>query len=416
MFSNLKRFLLCLVAVIFATASIPTISYAVDRDFFSSNDILFYNGDAGCSIKNENGDIAIAGTDIAEKMFRFFTSTNFSGIGDKPFNAIQAAGALGNFQQESSMNPDTIETTGEGYGLAQWSYGRKQILLDLARELDKSWNDISVQMEMITRELNAGYGPSLLGEGFADVKTPKDASFIFQKVYEGAGTPMQANRDSAAIAYYEKFKDLVPSSSTGNANSACSTGVASGDFMDGDFILYNQCGQGVDKVTAWDVGSSLNECSTICVPTSIAMVIANMKDKTVTPNDIQAVAASANMNYMNPVGYANKVAEKYGLNFEYLEGDKQKDLARYKEIFDKGGLIVSLGSGQPPYIASPGAHAIVFRGITSDGKIRIANPSTYDYSGYGQPGRKDLIDIPAEDLFANTTFFNSGAASVAFYP
>ena len=101
--------------------------------YHSLNDIVLYDKCACTVVATQATGFTMPTTgDMAYKLFTFFTTTSFSGMGNKPFSALQAAGAIGNFVQESGLKTDAIEiSTGEGYGLAQWSYGRKATLLTL---------------------------------------------------------------------------------------------------------------------------------------------------------------------------------------------------------------------------------------------------------------------------------------------
>lgn len=97
-------------------------------------------------------------------------------------NPIGAAGIMGNLFYESHLSPRNLETMGKrkpvfengedyatavdkghytefttdgfGYGLAQWTYsGRKQRMLDIAKENKTSISDLNVQLQLIGEEL-----------------------------------------------------------------------------------------------------------------------------------------------------------------------------------------------------------------------------------------------------------------------
>lgn len=369
-----------LAIIVFASLQ-QTIAYAIDVDFYSRNDILYYDP-TSCTVTNQSGDIAIVGNDNAEKIFKFLISTKFSGFGDKPFNAIQAAGALGNFFQESGMDPGAIEGNGEGHGLAQWSYDRKATLFALASSQGKEWSDITVQLQMIQNELNGSYGASLLAQGFNDVKTPKDASYLFQVVYESAGVPNQANRDSAAESYYTKYQSLAPGDVTinGASTTTCDTsgGTSSGGltfFMGSDFTIFNQCDYppygGSWGGMLFNSGAT-SGCMGGCGPTALAMVIKNMTSNNITPLDTMKYYDTAGLWIGQGSGLEGlqQGAVHWGLKTQSFD---TKDINAYKDIFSKGGLVIVAGQGAAPFMLST-PHYIVIRGLTSDGKFLIGDP------------------------------------------
>ncbi len=75
---------------------------------------------------------------------------------EQGYSAIQVAGIIGNMYQESGVNPAREETNGIGYGLVQWSFGRRQQLESYASSRGKSASDIYVQLEFLVKELREG--------------------------------------------------------------------------------------------------------------------------------------------------------------------------------------------------------------------------------------------------------------------
>lgn len=75
---------------------------------------------------------------------------------EQGYSAIQVAGIIGNMYQESGVNPAREETNGIGYGLVQWSFGRRQQLEAFAESKGKSASDIYVQLEFLVKELREG--------------------------------------------------------------------------------------------------------------------------------------------------------------------------------------------------------------------------------------------------------------------
>lgn len=71
------------------------------------------------------------------------------------YSDIQTAGIIGNLYQESGLNPARIESNGEGIGLVQWSFGRKQNLINYASSKGVDWSDLETQLEFLVSELDS---------------------------------------------------------------------------------------------------------------------------------------------------------------------------------------------------------------------------------------------------------------------
>lgn len=74
---------------------------------------------------------------------------------DAGYTDIQVAGIIGNLYQESGLNPARVESNGEGIGLVQWSFGRKQNLINYASSKGKDWTDLESQLEFLVDELDS---------------------------------------------------------------------------------------------------------------------------------------------------------------------------------------------------------------------------------------------------------------------
>ena len=81
----------------------------------------------------------------AENIFKFFRS--------KGFTDAQAAAWVGNFMQESGLDPSAVQPNGEGHGLAQWGGGRFAALQAFAESNGKPWQDLGTQLAFVMHEL-----------------------------------------------------------------------------------------------------------------------------------------------------------------------------------------------------------------------------------------------------------------------
>ena len=134
-----------------------------------------------------------------------------------------AAGVMGNLQQESGLDPKLIEGNGRGpgTGIVQWGnnggangsnrWNEKLVPWAKKRDLDE-WA-LGTQLAFMIHELKSDYhGPSGRGSLLEYLRTETSliaAVHAFQDIYEGCGTCMTANRESAARGFYSTFKSAV---------------------------------------------------------------------------------------------------------------------------------------------------------------------------------------------------------------
>ena len=132
-----------------------------------------------------------------------------------------AAGVLGNIEAESGFNADLIEQgNGIGFGLCQWSFGRRDQLEAYAASKGVDPSDVNTQIEFLIGEITPGGG----ADGYASYQlvtyngyspddwknatTPEDAAIAFCWSFERPGIPRMDVRTEAARKYYEQYKDL----------------------------------------------------------------------------------------------------------------------------------------------------------------------------------------------------------------
>ena len=192
-------------------------------------------------------------TDYGVTEFNFedeFGKSNFSSSGGIYGNTIQekvwfavlgagyskeaAAGVLGNIEAESGFNANLIEYgSGVGFGLCQWSYGRRTQLEQYAASKGKPPGDVNTQIEYLLGEITPGGGADgfapyalLPGHGYTgadweNATTPEDAAIAFCWTFEKPGKPRMEVRTAAARKYYEEFKDKEKPTGGGNVLEIC---------------------------------------------------------------------------------------------------------------------------------------------------------------------------------------------------
>lgn len=167
-----------------------------------------YGGGSGGSSSGLSGATkGIKGGGAAGKIFSFFRTHGFSDA--------QAAGWVGNFSQESGLNPGAIEPGGPGRGLAQWGGGRFTALQKFAAKRGTKWTNMNTQLAFVLKELagpEAAAGKAIKGAHSIDAAT----GTIGTK-YERFG--IKGNRSGPAHSAYKRFAGKVSGSSYTSSGS-----------------------------------------------------------------------------------------------------------------------------------------------------------------------------------------------------
>lgn len=146
-------------------------------------------------------------------------------------NAI--CGLLGNWQQESGLNPEAVEGNGAGHGLAQWTGGRWNALNAYAKKKNKSWKNLGLQLDYALH--GDGADSSKLKELLKQNGSVSEMTDKIQKQYERAGTPNMNNRISYA-KYWAKYLDKKLGSGSsgggGSSDKGSSSSSSSGGGVD----------------------------------------------------------------------------------------------------------------------------------------------------------------------------------------
>lgn len=151
----------------------------------------------------------LAGDTIEEKVWLALLDAGYS--------EIAAAGVMGNIYGESGFDPAAIEGgSGEGHGLCQWSFGRKEQLFAFAASRGVDWTDEDLQIEFLLAELTPGGGAdghaNYQFSGYESEKNKwenasniEDATTAFCAGFERPGVPRHQERIDAAQKYYDMY-------------------------------------------------------------------------------------------------------------------------------------------------------------------------------------------------------------------
>jgi hypothetical protein len=152
-------------------------------------------GDAGPSVPGEP-----TGTAQADLFANDVTACNYF-VG-KGLTNYQAAGIVGNLDQESGVSPTAVQAGGPGRGIAQWSVGgrwdtdSKDNAVWYAGQEGQSVDALTLQLDFIWYELT-----TFSGYGLASLKASTnvtDATVAFETDFEGCGQCDQSTRISYA--------------------------------------------------------------------------------------------------------------------------------------------------------------------------------------------------------------------------
>lgn len=160
----------------------------------------------------------------------------FTYLKSKGFNDFACAGIMGNLYAESALSSTNLENTynsslgmtdeqytkavdsgqhdfvndSAGYGLAQWTYyTRKQNLLNLAKQQNKSIGDMNMQLDYLVEELKSDFNS--VYNKLLKATSVKEASDIFMTGFENPANQsdsMKSLRASYGQKYYDKYKGI----------------------------------------------------------------------------------------------------------------------------------------------------------------------------------------------------------------
>jgi len=155
---------------------------------------------------------------------------------DGTFNGVQAAAVMGNMYAESGFNAGAQESNGIGFGLVQWSFGRRTALEAAARAAGVPASDIAFQIGYLKTEYNGSYKAAVAGTAFAEGTDLAEATAAWMNKFEvPANSPPSADKPKlytkripAAQQIYGFFKDIAPTTTTATAGSTTTSSSSCG--------------------------------------------------------------------------------------------------------------------------------------------------------------------------------------------
>jgi len=241
----LQRTTLILAVAVLLLDPVYVQAQAVDLKFFSKNDILFWNPN-DCNAGGSSGGTAnLVGNENAEKIWNYLVGNDGNLSAGQRLSAEQAAGVMGNIYEETlpKFDPASEEGGGGGgYGIVQWTGGRRDALEKAARDAGAKVSDLGFQLTFMFQESN---GRQVTARDFKSkaidnnewktlqsLKSVEDAALFWHQNFEISADGLSAiqERVKAGKDVYASFKDKVPAD--GAAGPAASTGCSA--FNGGD--------------------------------------------------------------------------------------------------------------------------------------------------------------------------------------
>lgn len=186
----------------------------------------------------------------AKQLGDWFANNPIPGVfGDKPLSKIQIAAMMGNAYQESKIKPQTIQghyadvdeyyktcdndciigwdgVNGKAIGLWQMDGGRRKGIAQFAKETNRNWYDVNLQLDWFKKEASESpYEMAQLKKSFVNCTTIEECTIAFCRDYERAGTEAMDTRVSFAKKFLEEWS---PSSGSSGFTSSGSVSSCSG--------------------------------------------------------------------------------------------------------------------------------------------------------------------------------------------
>jgi hypothetical protein len=309
---------------------------------------------------------------------------------DKGLSPSVAAAIVGNFMQEATpaIDPTIAQPHGLGRGIGQWSVGGRfdtdnLNLVAFAQSKGKPWTDYNTQLEFVWAELGGPY-KHVLNQLQSAGRDRTAATAIVSSQYEGAGVPELQTRIRYTNQVADKFNTYYQAILDKRTPTPASAPLIGWPSTGPDAMkLFNQCDPRWGNILS---PNGLRTCNIACGPTNVAMAVDILKPElAITPKETIDYA-NANKLWFTPAGGAPdsggttfdaiiRLAGNWGVSGNEMARAKLKDFETYKQILQDGGVIIAAGSGPTPFVdASIGAHFVMIRGVTSDGKFLVADP------------------------------------------
>ncbi len=210
-------------------------------------------------------------------------------------------------------------------------------------------------------------------------------------------TDILSDQFSAVNATFLNIEGNYISSSTVISSTTCSSGTGNSlGIPDDQFIFYYQ-----NDYNDLFCGSDATIAKAGCGGTSYAMLVANLSNDT-SFNPVDASNEGEGSGNCGSGGSSNGlfldtlVNKHSGFTAEVIPTTSD-GAQQVLDVIKNGGLVVANVQANSPFTG--GGHWIIIRGITEDGKVKVADPASSDRSLNGTYAINDFIDL---DYFIDT--------------
>ena len=227
---SVKRYVLSVLALLIVSSPITG---AVDYDFYSGNDVIFYDPTATPACSGEGTIIVTTSKEALANLKQAYAYFIAKGLKD-----YQSAGIIGNMHHESGgytnqlqgsppgKGPSTPAGVSNGWGLVQWTPGSKFLTLQKQAGVSGSPVDLQTQLDVLWWQLSAGDEKVALSS-LKQTSDVSSATKSFLDKYERAGVSALQDRINFAKEALSTFpKTTGGSSPTSVDSSGCSDGSA----------------------------------------------------------------------------------------------------------------------------------------------------------------------------------------------
>ena len=385
----IMRAILIAIAVIMATP-LHAIAAGFSPQFYSGNDILFYDPRATACTSNSSVSSSGAGISSADEnknaevILRYLTG--------KGMTLAQAAGFVGNMKQESGLNPAIIQGGGiadssytpvneVGFGLVQWTFSTRQgPLVELATSTGRPITDINLQLDYVWQEINGGWKSTLQALAANPSVTPTEAAAIVHGNTNFGSDPRftnaprlgyEASADSADTVYrvrggnaeyfYNMFRSQIQDGAGISADTTTTGGAAvsttSSCFL-GSYAATGTCPQTAPVYGEGGNGRQLRQADFEAIygvggpDVEPNLVSVDFLGKSVQVHKLAAACLQAVVDDINKSGISYTINQIGG-----YRGSGGAGMAALKDGYHYYGLAVDINWDTNPYIRGRGVSA-----------------------------------------------------------
>lgn len=190
------------------------------------------NVDPVAYLRNYGGTMSNNNT-VEGRVYNFLTGT----LG---LNTAGACGVLANIEKECSFNYNLVEKgSGRGFGLCQWTGGRRTNLVNWCKTHGKSHTSLDGQLAFLEYELNNSYSATLMKLRGVDntAAGAYNAGYYFCYNFERPANYVRRSKERGELAkqYFDKYM---------NGGGGLIDSVGGDDMGSGGF--FDKLGEGID--------------------------------------------------------------------------------------------------------------------------------------------------------------------------